>query len=183
MTSGFSSLPGDSLRDPPPGRNIELKARLSAFDAARKRAAAIATEVLPTEHQVDTYFVVTRGRLKLREIDGQTAQLIWYQRANSTDSRSSDYLLIPVAEPARLKAALCAALDVVAVVDKSREIFLYHRVRIHLDRVAGRGTFIEFEAVLAPGEDDAAGHEQIEWLRHYFQIPAADLVAESYGGW
>ena len=55
---------------------------------------------------------------------------------------------MPIAEPALLKAALTAALGVRRVVDKRREIFLADNVRIHLDDVAGLGTFLEFEAVL-----------------------------------
>ena len=60
--------------------NIELKARLNDLDAARAVAAAIATAQLPTQHQVDTYFHCCHGRLKLREIGGQPAQVVWYER-------------------------------------------------------------------------------------------------------
>lgn len=162
-------------------RNIELKARLPAIEPARERARSIATATLPAEHQVDTYFAVGNGRLKLREINGTKAVLIWYHRSNDTASRASNYLLIPIAEPAQLKLALAGALGVTGIVEKQREIYLYENVRIHLDQVAGRGTFLEFEAVLSPGCDDATGHAQLERLRRHFEIADGNLISGSYG--
>ena len=133
------------------------------------------------QHQVDTYFVCQRGRLKFREIDGATAQLVWYERPDQAGPKGSDYTLVPIAEPALLKAALTAALGVRRVVDKRREIFLADNVRIHLDDVAGLGTFLEFEAVLDERHDDTVGRAQVERLMVAFGITAADLLEGSYG--
>ncbi|MGK3856667.1 class IV adenylate cyclase, partial [Enterococcus faecium] len=82
------------------------------------------------------------GRLKLREIDGQAAVLIWYDRPDHDAARLSKYHLVPVADPAALKAALTDALGVRGEVRKRREIYLWHNVRIHLDEVAGLGSFL-----------------------------------------
>jgi adenylate cyclase class IV len=162
-------------------RNIELKARLTDLDRARRRAQEVATATLPSEHQVDTYFSAKSGRLKLREINGLSAVLISYQRADHHDSRKSSYRLVPVAEGALLKAALSSALGVIAIVEKSREIFLFRNVRIHLDQVVGRGNFLEFEAVLAPDDEDKAGHDLLRWLQRHFEIADQDLISGSYG--
>ena len=162
-------------------RNVELKARLPDLEAARKLAAALATEHPGTQHQRDTYFHVRRGRLKLREIDGQSAQLVWYERPDDRGPRASHYLLVPVAEPEGLTAALTGALGVRGVVEKRREVFLWHNVRIHLDEVVGLGTFLEFEAVLGPDVDEAAGRAQIAELAERFAIAPDDLLSGSYG--
>ena len=161
--------------------NIELKARLRDLDRARRVAAGPATQRLPTEHQIDTYFHCRQGRLKLRQIDGRPAQLISYERPDLLGPKASLYQLVPVADPEPLKAALTAALGVRTVVDKRREIFLWHNVRIHLDEVAGLGGFLEFEAVLGPGVDSTAGHAQVAELLGRFGIEAGDLLAGSYG--
>lgn len=170
-----------TLGEAPVRRNIELKARLHDIAAARLQARAIATSSEPAQHQVDTYFRATQGRLKLREINRATAQLVWYRRSNDPQSRSSDYLLVPVVDPALLKQALAGALGIVGVVEKHREIFLYENVRIHLDQVLGRGTFLEFEAVLGAAQTDQAGHEKLALLRRHFAVGDADLIAGSYG--
>lgn len=164
-----------------PRKNIELKARIRSLDAAREIAAVLATAPPETQHQVDTYFHCRHGRLKLREIVGRRAELIWYERPNDAEAKASEYGLLAVAEPAEMKRALAAALGVRAVVDKQREIFLHHNVRIHLDRVAGLGEFLEFEAVLSDGIDAARGQAQVAELQRRFGIAAADLLTGSYG--
>jgi adenylate cyclase len=162
-------------------RNIELKARITDSDVTRKQAEAIATEYLGIEHQMDTYFHCRNGRVKLREIEGQAAQLIWYSRPDTHGPKPSDCQIVPVSDPGRLKVALTAALGTRAVIEKRREIFLWHNVRIHLDEVAGQGTFLEFEAVLQPPLDDTAGKAQLEQLARHFGITTANLVSGSYG--
>jgi adenylate cyclase class 2 len=161
-------------------RNIELKARLPDLDAARTVAQALATEPLGRQHQVDTYFRSRRGRLKLREIDGSSAQLVWYARPDEPGPKPSDYLLVPVAHLEALKAALEAALGIECVVDKRREIYLYESVRIHLDEVSGLGAFLEFEAVVGPNVDDAAAYGQLEHLTEQFSLAREDFLSESY---
>ena len=161
-------------------RNIELKARLPSLAAAVDTARRLATEHLGTVHQVDTYFCCTTGRLKLRESDNAPSQLVWYSRAEQDQSKASDYLLVDAPDPALLKQALSLALGVMVVVEKQREIFLWHNVRIHLDEVARLGSFLEFEAVLGPDVDDQQGHQQIADLRSEFAISSEDLLQNSY---
>ena len=162
-------------------RNIELKARVADLKAARQTAEQIATKRLGVQQQVDTYFHCPHGRLKLRQIDGLSAQLVWYARPSEQGPKASDYQLVPVSNPETLKAALGAALGVRGVVRKRREVFLWENVRIHLDEVKGLGSFLELEAVLGPQVDDAAGRAQLEQLVGTFAIDAADLLPGSYG--
>jgi predicted adenylyl cyclase CyaB len=74
---------------------------------------------------------------------------------------------------------LAAALGVRGVVRKRREIHHYHNVRIHLDDVEGLGTFVEFEAVLSPHNDEAAAHADLEMLRHALGLADAEELAVS----
>ena len=161
-------------------RNIELKARLKDLDTARRVAEAVATDRLPTEHQVDTYFPCRFGRLKLREIAGRRAELICYARPDQQGPKGSDYELVPIAEADKLKSVLSAALGISKVVAKRREIFLYHNVRIHLDRVEHLGTFLEFEAVVEGDVDDATAEQQVQWLSEQFGIGPDDRLPGSY---
>lgn len=160
--------------------NIELKARLASLGEAREIAQRLATERLPDQHQVDTYFHCNQGRLKLREINGERGELIWYDRPDQTEPKASRYCLVPVDDPAAVKQSLVAALGVRHVVDKHREIHLYHNVRIHLDRVADLGDFLEFEAVLGPDVSADKGSSQVQYLREQFGIADDDLETGSY---
>jgi adenylate cyclase class IV len=161
-------------------RNLELKVRHSDLAAARSAALGLGARCAGIEEQTDTYFRVARGRLKLREIAGQPAVLIFYERPDDTSARLSNYLLVPAAEPALLRSALTAALGVRGAVHKRREILLWHNVRIHLDEVAGLGTFVEFEAVLGPGDDEATAAARLEQLGAALQIASADRLATAY---
>ena len=92
--------------------------------------------------------------------DGEAAEagavLIAYARADTTDSRLSDYLLYPVADAPTLREALSRTLGVRVVVEKRRVLYRYGRTRIHLDAVAGLGAFVELETVLADDAGDAS---------------------------
>ena len=161
--------------------NLELKARCPDLAATRLRTKAVATAWLGPDEQVDTYFRVSRGRLKLRESTVSGAQLIPYLRPDQAAARRSDYVVIPVTEPARTKDLLTALLEVHRVVRKLREIALYENVRIHLDRVEGLGDFIELEAVWdGDPAGDAEQRGKLAFLREQLAIRDADLVAGSY---
>src|SRR5258708_1706900 len=122
-----------------PRRNLEHKFRCHDLDAVRAALPPLAPRPAGVQLQTDTYFHSRAGRLKLREIDGEPAVLIWYDRSDAATAKLSTYHLVPVADAASLHTALTAALGVRGVVRKRREIFLWHNVRIHLDEVEGLG--------------------------------------------
>jgi predicted adenylyl cyclase CyaB len=159
-------------------RNIELKARLRDRAHAIAVCVALAAEAKGDLHQIDTYFRVPEGRLKLREAEPGRDELVYYRRPDVAGPKGCDYVLEPVRRS--IKAFLAEALGVVAVVDKVRTLYLWRNVRIHLDQVAALGDFIEFEAVLCDGCDDADGYRKLEYLIGQFGIEAADHQECSY---
>lgn len=164
-------------------RNIEIKARYPDLEIAEAHARRIAGERPHTRlRQLDTYFKVPAGRLKLREIEGteKKAELIFYHRPDQKGPKRCDYQLAPVADPAPLKHLLATAFGVRVIVDKERTVYLYKNVRIHLDRVRGLGTFLEFEAVMEDGVPDAAGRALLDSLLLEFGITGDQLLETSY---
>src|SRR6266542_2123352 len=97
--------------------NIEIKARCVDPEAVRRLLAARGVSLSRRMRQVDTYFHVPRGRLKLREIDEAEAQLIQYDRPDRAAAHASDYVVAPMSEPGPLKLALTRALGVRVVVE------------------------------------------------------------------
>jgi predicted adenylyl cyclase CyaB len=162
-----------------PNRNIELKARVNSLEDVRAICRDFAA-FSDRERQTDTYFACRNGRLKLRERESQPAQLVAYARSDAATPRASDYWLVPVAEPPLLKAALTAALGLLVVVEKEREVFLYRNVRIHLDRVVGLGDFLELEAVLSADDDDEDAVRLVADLAQRLKIDPDDRVECSY---
>ena len=163
-----------------PNRNLELKARCPDLARAADAARSIGATRDGVLEQLDTYFHFPHGRLKLRETTGRGAELIAYERANDAAVRASDYYVIPIAEPAAMKAALAERLGVRGTVSKRRALFLWHNVRIHLDDVAGLGTFLEFEAVISAADDEAVSRERLARLGEALGVRDEDRIAVSY---
>lgn len=157
----------------------ELKARCPDLAAVRKRLQARATHET-TVHQTDTYFVVGRGRLKLREVEGRVAQLIQYERPNVAEVKRSAVRLVSVDDSAGLRAALEGALGVWRRVVKLREIWRWEGVQVHLDTVEGLGTFLEFEEIVPDPGRLAAAQAHLRRLLAELGIPSAALLAGSY---
>lgn len=159
-------------------QNVELKARLNDRAAAEVACRALGATLEGDLQQTDTYFRVAHGRLKLRELEPGQDYLVFYQRADEAEARTCDYV-IANAGPG-MRPLLSQALDVIAVVEKVRTLYLWHNVRIHLDRVAALGEFIEFEAVLDDAHDAADGHAKLTQLCDAFGINPADIESQSY---
>ncbi len=81
-----------------------------------------------------------------------------------------------------MREALGGLLGVRVVVTKARRLFVIDGVRIHLDRVDGLGSFIEFEGVASADEsaDLKRLEELLTGLRRVFGIREDDLVTGSY---
>jgi predicted adenylyl cyclase CyaB len=159
--------------------NIEVKAICADPARVRRRLVERGVPLCQRMRQVDTYFSSPRGRLKLREIDDQEAQLIHYDRPDAAAAHASEYVISPVAEPDRLKEALTRALGVRVVVEKQRELYLWQYTRVHLDNVAGLGSFLELETVVEEQTREQAERECLE-IQAALGIRPEDLVAGSY---
>ena len=139
-------------------RLVELKARCPDLETVRARLphdAQLETVLV----QRDTYFVVPRGRLKLREVADRAAQLIFYERPDIAAVKGSRIHLAEVPDGAALRTLLEAAFGVRTRVVKRREIWRWEGVQVHLDAVEGLGTFVEFEAAI-DGDAESARAEQ-----------------------
>lgn len=160
--------------------NVEIKARAADLAPARAALRARGARFIGADHQIDTYFRVASGRLKLREGDIENA-LIHYHRADTSGPKHSLVGLFENPPGSTLKSLLLAALEVDVVVDKRREIHFVGNVKVHLDEVAGLGTFVEIEAIDDDGTRSLeALRAQCEELMAALGIRDEDLLAVSY---
>jgi adenylate cyclase, class 2 len=164
-------------------RNVEIKARSGDLNKAQEIAESMDGARLDgTFDQIDTYFRVPSGRLKLREVSGTRtwSELIRYHRPDQTEPKGSDYSLVAVTDPAAMRDVLTGALGVLVEVRKRRTVYLWRNVRIHLDEVSSLGHFIEFEVVLNEEMDDTTSQHIAGHLLTRFGIADRDLLAVSY---
>lgn len=160
--------------------NVEIKARCSHTDQIRlvlKQHKAVFRGV---DRQVDTYFKLPHGRLKLREGNIEN-YLIHYDRPDTPGPKRSIVTLYkPPSDPA-LREILSRSLEIHAVVRKTREIYHLENVKFHIDQVDGLGQFIEIEAIDDSGTlAEVALRAQCEKYVTLFRIPPDELVECSY---
>ena len=159
-------------------QNLEIKCAYPSPARARTRAMALGAHHKGTLRQIDTYFKVRSGRLKLREINGRQFEIIYYNRPNSRSTRYSDYTIVALPEARGAKSLFRSLFGVAVVVRKKRTLFLYRNARIHVDTVAGLGTFLEFEVVVTKGKRQAK--ELMTLLLKEFGINSSMLIGGSY---
>jgi adenylate cyclase, class 2 len=159
--------------------NVEIKARCAKPDRVRAVLQEREARFAGLDAQVDTYFHVTEGRLKLR--DGKIENtLIYYWRPNESGPKTSDVLLHKTEPGSGLKEVLVAALGVLIEVKKQREIYYLGNVKIHIDQVERLGGFVEIEAAGGETADHSELLCQCRELMEAFGIRQEELVAESY---
>lgn len=160
--------------------NIEIKAYCNDPEGAEFLLVQENADFKGLDHQVDTYFHVPSGRLKLREGNIENS-LIHYDREDQGGPKTSHVSLYHPAPGPELKALLMKALGVLVVVDKQRKIFFIDNVKFHIDTVTGLGNFIEIEAI---DQEGRMGMEKLqEQCRYYMKllnIHTNELVSVSY---
>lgn len=160
--------------------NIEIKAKSNNQDAIREILKSKNADFKGIDHQIDTYFKVNNGRLKLREGKIEN-HLIHYQRENKEGPKQSDVTLFKSDPKSSLKEILTKALGILVVVDKKREIYFIDNVKFHIDIVEDLGTFVEIEAI---DNDGTIGKdkllEQCQFFLDLFKISQEDLISVSY---
>jgi len=160
--------------------NIEIKAKSSNQDTIRNILLAKGADAKGTDHQIDTYFKVPIGRLKLREGNIEN-NLIHYTREDKEGPKQSNIILHKFDPKTELKQILTKSLGILTVVDKQREIYFIDNVKFHLDTVQELGTFVEIEA--RSQNTSLTKQELLEQCNYYldlFKIPKEDLVSRSY---
>ncbi len=145
--------------------NIEIKAHCPNPEKAASILAGLNAEYKGKDHQVDTYFQVKEGRLKLREGNIEN-NLIYYKRSDKSGPKRSDVVLYPGSNDPNLKNILQQVLGIMVIVDKQRDIYFIDNVKFHIDEVQGLGSFIEIEAIGEQGEEDTLDQQ----CNHYMAI-------------
>lgn len=160
--------------------NIEFKAKCNNILEAEQKLLQLLPKFIGEDHQIDTYFNVTNGRLKLREGNIENS-LIYYERANTKDVKQSNVILYNHTPNQQLKDLLTTVHGVKVVVDKKRKIYFIDNVKFHFDTVENLGTFIEVEAIDTDGTIPVEKlQEQCNFYAQFFNISSYDYIAYSY---
>jgi predicted adenylyl cyclase CyaB len=160
-------------------RNIEIKAQCAEFGPIEQLLNDMGAGLAGSFDQSDTYFRAPHGRLKLRQVGPDEGQLIQYRRDDVAGPKPSEYQIAHTSDPAAMREMLADLLGVWLQVTKTRQIWLWENVRIHLDEVADLGRYIELEAVTEE-QGVVESTARVEHLMQALGIQPGDLVPVSY---
>lgn len=167
-------------------KNLELKAELRDHNLARIICKEIKASRIGLIRQTDTYFNVTRGRLKRRESiavergvgSPEPIEYIFYERPDQVNAKVSQYHIYDEAQVRERFGQ--APLPVWVEVIKNRELYLYGSTRIHIDDVVGLGWFFEYEILIDDRTDTSQANELAQRLRATFLPALGEPIAGSY---
>lgn len=160
--------------------NVEIKAKCADHNKVREFLKSKSADFKGVDHQIDTYFKVNLGRLKLREGNIEN-YLIYYNRENKEGPKESKVILFKNEPNSTLKNILTNANGILVVVDKKREIYFIENIKFHIDIVENLGSFLEIEAI---DKEGTIGKEKLyaQCQQHMklLDIPNTDLISSSY---
>jgi len=160
--------------------NFEFKARSNNLEQLENRLQELDPEFIGEDNQTDTYFNVSKGRLKLREGNIENA-LIYYERQDTPGAKQSDVLLYRHSPDKSLKDILSKVHGIKIIVEKKRRIYFIDNVKFHFDTITGLGTFIEVEAIDKDGDLGIEKlKEQADKYTRFFDILPDDFISMSY---
>ncbi|XP_011494698.1 PREDICTED: uncharacterized protein LOC105359738 [Ceratosolen solmsi marchali] len=169
-------------------KNIEIKAKVDNLDEIEKKVKELSNKPVIVIDQYDIFFNLPiaqanfGSKLKLRQFQDSTGELIFYQRPDSKGPKLSVYSKIQLSGDKfqELKHILTMANGIKGTVKKVRHLYIIDQTRIHIDHVIGLGNFIELEVVLDDTEDPNIGKEIAMKLMKDFGISENCLLSEAY---
>ncbi len=130
--------------------NIEIKARIDDAGKIHRILLSEGAEYKGKDHQIDTYFNVKNGRMKIREGTIENC-IVHYNRQDDDGPKRCEYSIIKYEATDKnlsgLKKILTDAVGIFIIVEKERHIYFIDNVKFHLDNVAGLGSFFEIEVI------------------------------------
>lgn len=155
--------------------NLELKIKVNSHKQIESTLRKNGAEFKGILKQKDVYFKTKNGLLKLR-VEGKSFTLIKYLR-DEKGKRWSNYELLDL-RGKNPEKYLESILNIEAVVEKKRKLYLYDNTRVHLDEVKGLGDFLELETLLVAGKSDAT--RRFDFVKQMLGIENHEQIRTSY---
>lgn len=158
-------------------KNYEIKCKLANYKKIKELAGSLKKLSYSVEKQVDIYYKVKSGRLKLRIINDKEANLIYYNRAERSNKRISQYIISKTNDFKELDGILRNEFKILISVTKIREIYFNKTIRIHLDRVKKLGNFLEIEIIYV---NLTKAKKEMKELIHFLKLNENTFIKNSY---
>ncbi|MBM4175197.1 MAG: class IV adenylate cyclase [Ignavibacteria bacterium] len=158
-------------------KNLEIKIKLANRVKFLNRITKLKAQKIYSSEQVDVYFQNEKGRLKVRDSNGEKS-VIFYSRVEDGRERWSKFHFIKVESPKEWVSFFKLFMKPLVTVKKHRTLFHYKNTRIHLDKIKGLGNFIELETKVNSSLKKA--REEVEFLCKDLGLSKNDQILNSY---
>lgn len=161
-------------------KNVELKISVNGFSGISSLLRKAKARHVGETHQIDIYYYYENKRLKIRNINNKKFELILYKRPNITNVKISDYEVFSI-KPSQVDCFRLLMEKIFKehiVVEKSRDLWIYKKTRIHLDKVAKLGNFLELETVV--NKDLKSAKKEFEKIFNLLNLKKYKKYAHSY---
>ncbi|NHK31022.1 MAG: class IV adenylate cyclase [Asgard group archaeon] len=159
--------------------DIEIKARYEEHEKARQFLRDNNAKFHGIDNQIDIYFQVNNGRLKLRKGQIESA-LVFYKREDKKGVKVSEYYLYHSKDFDKLELILRESMSVLVEVKKKREMYFIDNVKFNLDEVDELGKFIEIEAITDNEADFSKLKKIVKSFIKNLEINENDIQSHSY---
>lgn len=161
--------------------NLEIKVATPNIEEIKNKAIEINALNKGILIQIDTYFLVGKKRLKLRE-QKDRSYFVYYLRDNKEGSKKSKYYIlnIPKYLVTFFKKFLTIILGVKVIINKKRELFIYKNTRIHFDTVKNLGNYIELETVFTKTQKEEDLKKEHEFVTQSLGLNILEKISDSY---
>lgn len=158
-------------------KNLEIKCKVRDFKKIKAILDNFRNLHYSVENQTDIYYKIKTGRLKLRIINNENGNLIFYDRCEQINKRISNYIISATDDFSELDAILRKQFKVLVTVHKKREIYNYKNIRIHLDKVKDLGRFLEVEIIF---KNSGKANSQMKEIISKLNLNEKTFIKESY---
>lgn len=135
--------------------NLEIKVPIKNLSKLIKIVESEGGRLIYSSKQIDVYYKLSSGRLKVRNSSKGEKSVIFYRRVEDGSERWSDFEVIQVQNPVEWIKFFDNFLERLVTVDKHRTLYHLKNTRIHFDKVKGLGNFVELETKVVNGKKSA----------------------------
>lgn len=158
-------------------KNIEIKVQIKNLKQTLLCIKRLPAEIIYSSRQTDVYFQNEKGRLKVRDSNGEKS-VIFYDRIEDGRERWSKFHFIKVETPIEWVKFFDLFMERLITVKKHRTLFHYKNTRIHVDQIKNFGNFIELETKMNSSKKTA--RKEFDFLCKYLELDKGEQILKSY---
>lgn len=159
-------------------KNLEIKVPVKNLSKLIKIVENKGGVLIYSSRQIDVYYKLKSGRLKVRNSANGEKSVIFYRRVEDGSERWSDFEVIPVQNPEEWIKFFDKFLDRLVVVDKHRTLYHFQNTRIHFDKIKSLGSFVEIETKVIGSKSKA--RKEFAEIMELLKLNPQEQILNSY---